>query len=66
MILTGKQKNVKKGVSQCNFSTTNQTWIDPGANPGLLGDSPATNRLSHVTVKVWVFVDVFKIISEEN
>jgi hypothetical protein len=31
------------------FSTTNPTWNDPVANPGLRGGSPATNRLSHGT-----------------
>jgi hypothetical protein len=28
------------------FFTTNLTWTDPELNPGLLGDMPATNRLS--------------------
>ena len=28
------------------FSTTNLTWSDPELNPGLLCDTPATNRLS--------------------
>jgi hypothetical protein len=31
------------------LSTTNLTWIDPGANPGLRGERPATNDLSHDT-----------------
>jgi hypothetical protein len=31
------------------LSTTNPTWIDPGANPGLRGERPATNDLSHGT-----------------
>jgi hypothetical protein len=31
------------------LSTTYPTWIDPGANPGLRGESPETNRLSHGT-----------------
>jgi len=28
-------------------STTNLTWTDLGWNPGLRGDRPATNHLSH-------------------
>jgi hypothetical protein len=29
------------------LSITNPTWTDPGSNPGLRGERPATNRLSH-------------------
>jgi hypothetical protein len=28
------------------------TWIDPGANPGLCSERPATNDLSHGTALV--------------
>jgi hypothetical protein len=45
----GKPKNSEKNLSHCHFSTTNPTWIDPGANPGLLGERSATNDLSHGT-----------------
>jgi hypothetical protein len=31
--------------------TTNPTWSDLGSNPGLRGERPATNRLSHGTVR---------------
>jgi hypothetical protein len=31
------------------MSTTNLTWADQVSNPGLRGDRPATNRLSHGT-----------------
>jgi hypothetical protein len=31
------------------LSTTNPTWTDLGSNPGLRGERPATNRLSHGT-----------------
>jgi hypothetical protein len=34
------------------LSNTNLTWIDPGANSGLRGERPATNRLSHGTAQV--------------
>jgi hypothetical protein len=27
----------------------NPTWTDPGSNPGLRGETQATNRLSHGT-----------------
>jgi hypothetical protein len=32
------------------LSATNPTWTDPGWNPGLRDERPATNRLSHGTV----------------
>jgi hypothetical protein len=34
------------------LSATNPTWIDLGANPGLRGEKPATNDLSHGTTTV--------------
>jgi hypothetical protein len=34
------------------LSTTNPTWIDPGANPGLRGEMPATDDLSELVQKV--------------
>jgi hypothetical protein len=45
----GKPKNSEKNLSQCHFVHQNPTWIDPGANPGLPGERPATNHLSHGT-----------------
>jgi hypothetical protein len=34
------------------LDATNPTWIDPGTNPGLHGEKPATNDLSHGTALV--------------
>jgi hypothetical protein len=45
----GKQKNSEKILSQCHFSHHNTTWVDPGANPGIRGERPATNDLRHGT-----------------
>jgi hypothetical protein len=42
----------KPKYSGKNLSTTNPTWTGPGSNPGLRGDRPATNRLSHGTALV--------------
>jgi hypothetical protein len=39
-----------KTCSSATLSTTKPTWTDPGSNPGLCGERPATNRLSHGTV----------------
>jgi hypothetical protein len=39
----------RKSCSSATLSTTNPTWTDPGSNPGLRGERPATNRLSHGT-----------------
>lgn len=36
---------------KATLSTTSSTWSDPSANPGLLGERPLTNRLSHITTK---------------
>jgi hypothetical protein len=39
----------RKTCPSATLSTTNLTWTDPGSNPGLRGERPATNRLSHGT-----------------
>jgi hypothetical protein len=36
-----------KTCPSATLSTTNPTWTDPGSNPGLCSERPATNRLSH-------------------
>jgi hypothetical protein len=52
MKLTGKNRNTW-GINcpSATLSTTNFTWTDPVSNPGLRGDRPATNRLSHGTAQ---------------
>jgi hypothetical protein len=46
----GKPKNSeRKTCPSATLSTTNPTWIDPSVNPGLRGERPATNDLSHGT-----------------
>jgi hypothetical protein len=45
----GKPENSEKNNPSATLSTTNPTWIGPGANPGLRGERPATNDLSHGT-----------------
>jgi hypothetical protein len=47
----GKPKNSEKNLSTATLSTTNPTWIDPGANPDLRGERQATNDLSHGTAR---------------
>jgi hypothetical protein len=49
MIFAGETKVLGENLPSDTLSTTNPTWIDPGANPGLRGERPATNRLSHGT-----------------
>ena len=46
---SGKPKYSGKICPSATFSTTNPTLTDPGSNPGLRGQRPATNRLSHGT-----------------
>jgi hypothetical protein len=50
MKLTGGNRSTRgKSCPNVTLSTTNPTWNDPGSNPGLCGERPATNRLSHGT-----------------
>jgi hypothetical protein len=37
----------RKTCPSATLSTTNPTWIDPGANQGLRSERPASNDLSH-------------------
>jgi hypothetical protein len=51
-ILTGDNRRTRrKTCPSATLSTTNPTWIDPGANPGLHGEKPATNDPSHDTAQ---------------
>jgi hypothetical protein len=47
----GKPTTRRKPCPSATLSTTNLTWTDPGSNPGLCGERPATNRLSHGTAE---------------
>jgi hypothetical protein len=50
MILTGENLRIRrKTCPSATLSTTNPTWINQGANPGLRGERPATNDLNHGT-----------------
>jgi hypothetical protein len=50
MILTGENwRTRRKTCPSATLSTTNPTWIDPGANSGPRGERPATNDLSYGT-----------------
>jgi hypothetical protein len=50
MKLTRENRSTRgKTCPSATLSTTNPTWTDPGSNPGLRGERPATNRLSHGT-----------------
>jgi hypothetical protein len=52
MILTGENRRTRrKTCPSATLSTNDPTWIDPGANPGLRGERPATNHLSHGTAQ---------------
>jgi hypothetical protein len=50
MKLTGENRSTRrKTCPSATLSTTNPTWTDPGSNPGLRGERPAANSLSHGT-----------------
>jgi hypothetical protein len=52
-ILTGEnRKTRRKTYPTVTLSTTNPTWVDPGTNPGLRGERPAINDLSHDTATI--------------
>jgi hypothetical protein len=45
----GNRRTRRKSCPSATLSSINPTWIDPGANPALRGERPATNDLSHGT-----------------
>jgi hypothetical protein len=48
MKLTGENLSTRrKTCPSATLSTTNPTWNDPGSKPGLRGERPETNGLSH-------------------
>jgi hypothetical protein len=50
MKLTWENRSTrKKTCPSAILSTTNPIWTDQGSKPGLRGERPATNRLSHGT-----------------
>jgi hypothetical protein len=50
MKFTGGNRSTRRETClSATLVTTNLTWTDPGSNPGLRGERPATNRLSHGT-----------------
>jgi hypothetical protein len=57
MKLTGENRSTRGGKTcpSATLTTTNPTWIDPGSNPGLRGERPATNRPSHGTATPGLF-----------
>jgi hypothetical protein len=52
MILAGKNRRTRRETCpSVTLSTTNPTWIEPGANPGLRGERSVSNHFSHGTAK---------------
>jgi hypothetical protein len=48
MILTGENQIIQRqSCPSATLHTTNPTWTDLGANPGLHGEKPAANHLSY-------------------
>jgi hypothetical protein len=53
MTFTGKNQVFRReACPSAILTTTNPTYIDQGANPGLRGDRVATNCLSHGTAEM--------------
>jgi hypothetical protein len=58
-ILTVENRRTRrKTCPSATLSTTNPTWIDRGANPGLRGETLATNYLSHGTAQANSYVRI--------
>jgi hypothetical protein len=56
MKLTGENRSTRgKACPSATLSTTNPIRNDPGSNPGLRGERPATDRLSHGPKKLIQF-----------
>jgi hypothetical protein len=73
MKLTGENRSTRRETCHSTtLSTTNPTWTDPGSNPGLRCERPATNRLSHGTVcillcmKLCCLAEILQKISEQD
>jgi hypothetical protein len=48
MKLTRENRSTRgETYSSATLSTTNPTWTDPGSNPDLRGERPATDLLSN-------------------
>jgi hypothetical protein len=58
-IFAGETEVLGENLPSATLSTTNLSWIDPGANPGLRGERPATNRLSHGTAILRIIIDKY-------
>jgi hypothetical protein len=65
MTMTGETEERGENLLQFLFFTTNSTWTDPGANPGLRAERLATNRLSYgmalSTVTCLIFIKITKL-----
>jgi hypothetical protein len=61
-----KPKYSGKTCPSAILSTTNPTWNDRGSNPGLRGDRPATNSLSHGTAFHYYNVFIFITLLSEG
>jgi hypothetical protein len=67
MILTGgNQRTRRKTCPSATLSTTDPTWIDPGVNPGLRGERPAANDLSHGTASFPLILQADSAVASEN
>jgi hypothetical protein len=57
MKLAGENRSTRgKTCPSTTLSTTNPTWTDPGLNPSLRRERPATNRLRHGTAMLVVLI----------
>jgi hypothetical protein len=67
MKLTGKTRRTRaKTCPSATLSTTKPTWIEPGSNSGLRGETPATKRLSHGTANITICKSAHVMIRQES
>ena len=63
MKLTGENRSTREETClSATLSTTIPTWTEPGSNPGLRDERPATNRLSHGTAPCYSLTFIIKFL----
>ena len=64
MTLTGENRNRwRKTCRSATLFSTNPAWTELGSNPGLRGERPATNSLSHGTantISLSIYYECYK------
>jgi hypothetical protein len=64
MILTGENLRTRRKICpSATLFSTNSIFTDPGANLGIRGEKPATNRLDHGTAIIFFRRGMFHVVT---